>query len=88
MREKRECVHPLLLLLLLLLYTPFKEALSINALCTFVYIYIWQLSSLRSDCRYLPYSTHFSESMTIFSTEDGQNAKILEVHTKMAADGY
>ena len=45
MREKRECVHPLLLLLL---YTPFKEALSINALCTFVYIYIWQLSSLRA----------------------------------------
>ena len=34
--------------LLLLLYTPFKEFLSINALCTFVHIYIWQLSSFRA----------------------------------------
>ena len=39
---------PLPLPLLLLLYTHFKEFLSINALCTFVHIYIWQLSSFRA----------------------------------------
>ena len=59
---------------------------SINAVFACVSIYIRQLSSFRaptlyrSDYNYLPYSIYFSEFMSIlFSRENGQNTKILEV---------
>ena len=69
-----------------------EEALSIDVSYACVSIYIRQLSSFRgtqvmvyrSDCRYLPYSVHFSGFMPIFSRENGQNTKILEVrHSRM-----
>ena len=71
---------------IVLMFTPFEfEAvqdrcvnnccLSINALHTCVYIYIWQLSSFRAPklwfidlSHYLPYSIHFSEFMPIYFT--------------------
>ena len=65
-----------------------KEALSINALHTCVYIYIWQLSSLRAPklwfidltvttC-HIQYT--FLSLCQFVSRENGQNTKILEVY--------
>ena len=69
--------HLLLLIETLFLEFPMiKEVLSVLMLCAPV-VY-------RSDCRYLPYSIHFSEFMSISLRENGQNTKIL----KMVADGY
>ena len=67
-----------------------KEALSVLMLCPPVFKFTPGSSTLlgcprctviyRSDCRYLPYSIHFSEFMPFSSQENGQNMKILEVH--------
>ena len=67
-----------------------KEALSVLMLCPPVFKFTAGSSTLlgcprctviyRSDCRYLPYSIHFSEFMPFSSQENGQNMKILEVH--------
>ena len=39
----------------------------------------------RYDCRYLPYSSHFSEFMSIFFHEKTDNARTLEVRRLLGA---
>ena len=76
------------------LWLALKVSLSFNALRTCVYIYIWQLSSLRAptlwfiDLSVLAIfnSLFWVHLMFFILWENGQNTKILEVC--MATDGY
>ena len=67
----------------------FKEVLSVLMLCTPVFIFTSCSSALsqrvhvvvyQSDCRYLPYSIHFSEFMPISFTRKQTKTRILKVH--------
>ena len=63
-----------------------RKSLSINALRTCVYIYIRQV--YRTDCRFLPYSTHFSDFMPFFSRGNGQNNVCYEMTAETAVTGH
>ena len=69
-----------------------KGALTVNYLCTYVYIYIWQLSSFRAPTLWfidLTVATchiqyTFLSLCQFVSRENGQNRKILEIrHFRM-----
>ena len=93
--------YPLLIYLYVSLYVLyqkitypliFKGALTVNYLCAYVYIYIWQLSSFRvptlwfidltvATC-HIQYT--FLSLCQFVSRENGQNRKILEIrHFRM-----